>query len=43
MADIVIAEFMDESAVEDLRRDYDVVYDPGLVDRAEDLLAAVAG
>ena len=43
MADIVIAEFMDESAVEDLRRDYDVVYDPGLVDRADDLLAAVAG
>ena len=43
MADIVIAEFMDEAAVEDLRRDYDVVYDPGLVDRAEDLLAAVAG
>ncbi len=43
MADIVIAEFMDESAVEDLRRDYDVVYDPGLVDRVDDLLAAVAG
>ena len=43
MADIVIAEFMDEAAVEDLRRDYDVVYDPGLVDRADDLLAAVAG
>ncbi len=43
MADIVITEFMDESAVEDLRKDYDVVYDPGLVDRADDLLAAVAG
>ncbi len=43
MADIVIAEFMDEAAVEDLRRDYDVVYDPGLVDRADDLAAAVAG
>lgn len=43
MADIVIAEFMDEAAVEDLRRDYDVVYDPGLVDRADDLFAAVAG
>lgn len=43
MADIVIAEFMDEAAVEDLRRDYDVVYDPGLVDRADDLLAAIAG
>ncbi len=43
MADIVIAEFMHDSAVEDLRRDYDVVYDPGLVDRADDLLAAVAG
>ncbi len=43
MADIVITEFMHDSAVEDLRRDYDVVYDPGLVDRADDLLAAVAG
>ncbi len=43
MADIVITEFMDESAVEDLRKDYDVIYDPGLVDRPEDLLAAVAG
>ena len=43
MADIVIAEFMDEAAVEDLRRDYDVVYDSGLVDRPGDLLAAIAG
>ncbi len=32
MADIVISEFMDEGAVNDLRRDYDVHYDPGLVD-----------
>lgn len=32
MAEIVITEFMDESAVEDLKRDFSVHYDPGLVD-----------
>ena len=30
MADIVITEFMDEGAVESLRTDFDVLYDPGL-------------
>lgn len=35
---IVISEFMDEAAVDDLRRDFEVVYDPGLVDQAADLL-----
>ncbi len=40
---IVISEFMDEAAVDDLRRDFDVVYDPGLVDRPDDLCAALIG
>jgi len=40
--DIVISEFMDQGAVDSLAADYDVVYDPQLVDRHDDLLAAVA-
>jgi (S)-sulfolactate dehydrogenase len=43
MADIVISEFMDEVAVEGLRGGYDVLYDPGLVDRPAELKAALAG
>lgn len=39
MAKIVITEFMDEAAVAELRRSFDVVYDPVLVDRPTDLLA----
>ena len=39
MAKIVITEFMDEEAVAELRRSFDVVYDPVLVDRPTDLLA----
>lgn len=41
MADIVISEFMDEAAVEGLRSDYDVLYDPALVDDPEALTAAL--
>ena len=41
MPDIVISEFMDEAAVRDLAP-RDVLYDPALVDRPEDLRAAVA-
>jgi len=37
MPDIVITEFMDEPAVEDLSRDYTVVYDPNLVDRPDEI------
>ena len=33
MPDIVISEFMDQGAVDSLAADYDVVYDPQLVDR----------
>ena len=42
MPDIVIAEFMDDAAVEGLRGDFDLLYDAGLVDRPDDLKAAVA-
>lgn len=41
MVDIVITEFMDESTVRSLSADFDVVYDPELVDRRGDLLAIV--
>ncbi|MBM3573144.1 MAG: 3-phosphoglycerate dehydrogenase, partial [Alphaproteobacteria bacterium] len=42
MTDIVITEFMDGAAVADLAADFDLVYDAGLVDRPEDLMAAAA-
>ncbi len=37
MPDIVISEFMDEAAIHEGFTGFDVVYDPGLVDRPEDL------
>jgi (S)-sulfolactate dehydrogenase len=40
MADIVITEFMDEAAVADLAARRSTLYDPALVDRPDDLLAA---
>lgn len=43
MADIVISEFMDKGAVRSLTTDFDVIYDPGLVDRRGDLLAVLPG
>ena len=42
MPRIVISELMDEAAVADLARDHEVFYRPDLVDRREELLAAVA-
>jgi (S)-sulfolactate dehydrogenase len=39
---IIITEFMDERAVEQLANKHDVVYDPKLVDKPADLLAAAA-
>ena len=42
MADIVISEFNDDAAVSDLARDYEVLYDPALVDRPADLAAALS-
>ncbi|HSG80138.1 MAG TPA: hydroxyacid dehydrogenase [Acidimicrobiia bacterium] len=41
MTTIVITEFMDEEAVDSLRADFDVVYEPDLVDRVDDLKALV--
>src|SRR3954451_2449121 len=37
LSDIVISEFMDEAVVDDLRRDFSVHHDKGLVDRPEEL------
>lgn len=42
MADIVVSEFMDEAALEAARSLYDVLYEPGLVDDADALLAEIA-
>lgn len=42
MADIVITEFMDDGVVADLARERDVLYEPDLVDRPADLVAAAA-
>lgn len=42
MADIIVSEFMDEAALEAARSVYDVLYEPGLVDDPEKLLAEIA-
>ncbi|EPX81625.1 hydroxyacid dehydrogenase [Litoreibacter arenae] len=42
MTKLVIAEFMDEAAVDDLRRDFDVVYDAGLVDDPARLMREIS-
>jgi len=41
MPDIVISEFMSDLAVARLARRYDTLYDPGLVDRPQELAEAV--
>lgn len=41
--DVVISEFMDEAAVGRLKNRFDTVYDPELVDRPAELVAAAAG
>ena len=41
--EIVVSEFMDAGAVDDLKRDYATLYDPALVDWGDDLRAALAG
>lgn len=43
MPDIVVTEFMDEAALDILRADYDVVYDPTLVDKPDALAALLPG
>ena len=42
MKKVVISEFMDEAAVDGLRADHNVVYDPKLVDDGDRLLAELA-
>ena len=42
MPKVIISEFMDEAAIAPELAGFDVVYDPGLVDRPNDLAAAVA-
>jgi (S)-sulfolactate dehydrogenase len=42
MAEIVIAEFLDEGVVRELAQTHDVLYEPDLVDRREDLLTALS-
>jgi (S)-sulfolactate dehydrogenase len=42
MPDIVITEFLDEEAVRDGLKDFDVLYDPALVDKPEELSKALA-
>lgn len=42
MVDIIISEFMDNTAVEGLAEDFDVLYDPGLVDRRDHLVSILA-
>ncbi len=42
MPDIVISEFMDEEAIREGLKDFDVVYDPKLVDKPDDLMRALA-
>ena len=41
MADIVISEHMELSAVEDLSKDFDVLFDPDLVNKPDELKAAL--
>lgn len=41
MAEIIITEFMDQGAVDDLAADFDTIYDPDLVDQTERLLGMV--
>ncbi|MGU3663322.1 hydroxyacid dehydrogenase [Methylobacterium sp. A49B] len=43
MPKVIISEFMDEAAIAAELAGFDVLYDPGLVDRPADLAAAVAG
>ena len=42
MVDIVISEFMDQAAVAGLSHDFEVQYDPQLVERPDDLIAGAA-
>jgi (S)-sulfolactate dehydrogenase len=41
MSDVVISEFMDEAAIRNGLEGIDVLYDPGLVDREDELIRAI--
>ena len=43
MSDVVISEFMDESAVGELQARFDVLYDPSLVNDPERLARELEG
>lgn len=43
MPEVVICEFMDKAAVERLKDRFETVYDPELVDKADELAAVAAG
>lgn len=43
MAEIIISEFMDEAAIREVLAGCDVVYDPKLVDRPDELMRLVRG
>lgn len=43
MSDVVISEFMDETAIEELRARFDVLYEPALVNDAERLARELRG
>ena len=43
MPDIVISEFMDQAAVDDIATDYGVYYDPDLVDKIAELKPLLSG
>ena len=43
MPDIVVAEFMDEAAIQESLAEFDVLYDPTLVDRPDALRGALGG
>lgn len=43
MAEVVICEFMDQDAVDDLAKDFDVLYEPSLVDDTAKLCDALKG
>lgn len=41
--DIIITEFMDEHAVRDLEADFEVLYDPNLVERTDEMFRLIGG
>ncbi|MFH2130360.1 MAG: 3-phosphoglycerate dehydrogenase, partial [bacterium] len=41
MKKIVITEFMDQAAVNSLTADFEVLYDPSLADKTDELLRAI--